>query len=129
MGVFGGRLVRLLADLPMLELLIGGRNLAAAQVFCTGYVGQSTLRPLQVDRQQLATALQAERPDLVVDASGPFQDYGEHRYTAIEACIAAGIDYLDFADAADFVFGVSQYDEQARRPASTCCPASAASRY
>lgn len=62
----------------------------------------------------LATALQAERPDLVVDASGPFQDYGEHRYGAIEACIAAGIDYLDFADAADFVFGVSQYDAQAR---------------
>lgn len=113
-GVFGGRLVRLLADLPMLELLIGGRNLAAAQAFCTGYVGQSTLRPLQVDRQQLATALQAERPDLVVDASGPFQDYGEHRYGAIEACIAAGIDYLDFADAADFVFGVPQYDAQAR---------------
>lgn len=113
-GVFGGRLVRLLADLPMLQLLIAGRNLAAAQAFCDSYVGHSTLRPLQVDRQQLATALQAERPDLVVDASGPFQDYGEHRYGAIEACIAAGIDYLDFADAADFVFGVSQYDVQAR---------------
>lgn len=113
-GVFGGRLVRLLADLPMLELLIGGRNLVAARAFCASYVGQSTLRPLQVDRQQLATALQTERPDLVVDASGPFQDYGEHRYGAIEACIAAGIDYLDFADAADFVFGVSQYDAQAR---------------
>ena len=113
-GVFGGRLVRLLADLPMLELLIGGRNLTAAQAFCASYVGQSTLRPLQVDRQRLATALQAERPELVVDASGPFQDYGEHRYGAIEACIAAGIDYLDFADAADFVFGVSQYDARAR---------------
>lgn len=113
-GVFGGRLVWLLSDLPMLEVLVAGRTLAAAQAFCTAYVGQSVLRPLQVDRQQLAAALQAERPDLVVDASGPFQDYGAQRYAAIEACIAAGIDYLDFADAADFVFGVSQYDAQAK---------------
>ncbi|WMJ69995.1 SDR family oxidoreductase [Stenotrophomonas sp. 24(2023)] len=113
-GVFGGRLARLLADLPALELLIGGRNLAAAQAFCQGYTGQPRVRALQVDRQQLAPVLHAERPDLVVDASGPFQEYGAHRYSAVEACIAAGIDYLDFADAADFVFGVSQYDEQAR---------------
>ncbi|MEG0186268.1 MAG: DUF4166 domain-containing protein [Stenotrophomonas sp.] len=113
-GVFGGRLVRLLSDLPMLEVLVAGRTLAAAQAFCAAYAGQPVLRPLQVDRQQLAAALQAERPDLVVDASGPFQDYGAQRYAAIEACIGAGIDYLDFADAADFVFGVSQYDAQAK---------------
>ncbi|AWH54173.1 saccharopine dehydrogenase [Stenotrophomonas sp. ESTM1D_MKCIP4_1] len=113
-GVFGGRLVQLLADLPQLQLLVAGRTLAAAEAFCAGYRGQSTLRPLQVDRQQLAQALQAERPDLVVDASGPFQDYGSQRYAAIEACIAAGIDYLDFADAADFVSAVPQFDAQAR---------------
>ncbi|AWH22221.1 SDR family oxidoreductase [Stenotrophomonas sp. ZAC14D2_NAIMI4_6] len=113
-GVFGGRLVRLLADLAQLELLIAGRTLAAAQAFCATHQGQPRVRPLQVDRRQLAPVLQAERPDLVVDASGPFQDYGEHRYSAVEACIAAGIDYLDFADAADFVFGVSAYDAQAR---------------
>lgn len=113
-GVFGGRLVRLLADLAQLELLIAGRNLAAAQAFCATHQGQPRVRPLQVDRRQLVPVLQAERPDLVVDASGPFQDYGEHRYSAVEACIAAGIDYLDFADATDFVFGVSAYDAQAR---------------
>lgn len=113
-GVFGGRLVQLLADLPQLELLVAGRTLAAAEAFCTAYRGQSTLRPLRVDRQQLVPTLQAERPDLVVDASGPFQDYGSQRYAAIEACIAAGIDYLDFADAADFVSGVPQFDAQAR---------------
>ncbi|HBS55254.1 MAG TPA: saccharopine dehydrogenase, partial [Stenotrophomonas sp.] len=72
------------------------------------------VRPLRVDRQELAPTLLAEGPDLVIDASGPFQEYGSQRYAAIEACIAAGIDYLDFADAADFVFGVSQFDAQAR---------------
>ncbi|WP_369040262.1 SDR family oxidoreductase [Stenotrophomonas maltophilia] len=113
-GVFGGRLVHLLADLAELELLVAGRHLPAAQAFCSRYEGASRLRPLQVDRQRLAPVLQAERPDLVVEASGPFQAYGAHRYGAIEACIAAGIDYLDFADAADFVSGVSRYDAQAR---------------
>ena len=30
------------------------------------------------------------------------------------ACIAAGVHYLDFSDAADFVFGVQQFDGQAK---------------
>jgi hypothetical protein len=113
-GVFGGRLARLLADLPAVELLIGGRNLAAATAFCNVFAGQARVRPLQLDRRALAPTLQQEQPDLVVDASGPFQAYGADGYAAVEACIGAGIDYLDFADAADFVAGVGRYDAQAR---------------
>lgn len=113
-GVFGGRLARLLSDLPGLELLICGRNLEAATAFCADYVGAPQVRPLKVDRQRIEPVLQAERPDLLVDASGPFQDYGAHPYRVIEACIAARISYLDFADAADFVFGVAQFDAAAR---------------
>ncbi|MCF7750987.1 DUF4166 domain-containing protein [Bacillus subtilis subsp. subtilis] len=113
-GVFGGRLARLLADLPGIELLICGRNLDAATAFCAGYVGTPVLRPLRADRHHIAPLLQAHRPDLLVDASGPFQEYGERPYRVIEACIAARISYLDFADAADFVFGVAQFDAQAR---------------
>lgn len=113
-GVFGGRLARLLADLPDIELLICGRTLAAATAFCDSYTGTPLVRPLQADRQHIAPLLQAHRPDLLVDASGPFQDYGEHPYSVIEACIAARIPYLDFADAADFVFGVAQFDAQAK---------------
>lgn len=113
-GVFGGRMARLLADLTDIELLICGRNLAAAQAFCAAYVGAPRVRPLAVDRQHIHAALQAEQPDLVVDVSGPFQEYGAHRYGVIEACIAAGIDYLDFADATDFVLGVAQFDARAR---------------
>ncbi len=113
-GVFGGRLVRLLADLNGLELLICGRNLAAAQAFCDTTPCAPRLRPLRVDRTAIASVLDSERPDLVVDASGPFQDYGDHGYNVIEACIAARIPYLDFADGADFVSGVSRYDAAAR---------------
>lgn len=113
-GVFGGRLARLLCDIPQLELLICGRDLRKAQAFCAAYAGAARVLPIELDRNAISGALSRYLPDLVVDASGPFQDYGAQRYAVIEACIAAGIDYLDFADAADFVFGVSQFDARAR---------------
>lgn len=113
-GVFGGRLVELLSDVAEVELIIAGRDLSRADAFCTKYVGRAWVRPLRLDRHDIAESLHAERPSLVVDASGPFQDYGDNRYGVIEACIAAGVDYLDFADAADFVFGVAALDEHAK---------------
>lgn len=113
-GVFGGRLAELLADISEAEILVCGRNLARAEAFCAGYRGQARVRPLGLDRRDIAAGLRLHAPDLVVDASGPFQDYGVGRHGVISACIAAGIDYLDFADAADFVFGVTQFDAQAK---------------
>ena len=61
-GVFGGRLVQLLADLPQLELLVAGRTLAAAQAFCADYRGEARVRPLRVDRQELASTRRRARP-------------------------------------------------------------------
>ena len=113
-GVFGGRLANLLCDIDGLELIICGRSLSRAQTFCAAYHGAARVHPLQLDRLRLSEGLRAENPDLVVDASGPFQEYGADRYRTIETCIAAGVDYLDFADGADFVFGVSQFDERAK---------------
>ncbi len=112
-GVFGGRLAELLSDLPTLELLICGRTLSRAEAFCSRFRGRALARPLALDRADIVAGLLAQKPDLVVDASGPFQDYGAHRYRVITACIDACVDYLDFADAADFVFGVPQFDQQA----------------
>lgn len=114
-GVFGGRLAELLSNITGAELLICGRNLSAAKTFCSRYKGQASCYSFQLDRREIADGLSRLKPDLVVDASGPFQDYGVNRYSVISACIAAKINYLDFADAADFVFGVSQFDEQAKR--------------
>jgi Domain of unknown function (DUF4166)/Saccharopine dehydrogenase NADP binding domain len=114
-GVFGGRLVHLLSDLPQLTLVICGRSRAKAEAFCADYAGSAKAVSLVLDRRDIASALVEQQPDLVVDASGPFQDYGNDRYQIIEACIEAGVNYVDFADAADFVFGVSQFDERARQ--------------
>lgn len=113
-GVFGGRLVELLADCERLELLICGRSLEKAERYCASFKGVAEVVPLQLDRLNINSALTAHRPDLVVDASGPFQDYGDQEYRVVEACIDARVNYLDFADAADFVFGVSQFDARAR---------------
>lgn len=113
-GVFGGRLAELLADQQEVELLICGRDLARAEAFCARYIGHARVHPAALDRADIVAGLDNHKPDLVVDASGPFQDYGTDGYRVISACIDAGIDYLDFADAADFVFGVSQFDAQAQ---------------
>ncbi|MGI9422733.1 MAG: saccharopine dehydrogenase NADP-binding domain-containing protein, partial [Hyphomicrobiaceae bacterium] len=113
-GVFGGRLAELLSDVATVEIVICGRSLARAEAFCSEYRGLAVVRPLQLSRDDIEQGLRAERPDLVVDASGPFQAYGEKKYNVIKACITSGIDYLDFADAADFVFGVSRFDAEAK---------------
>jgi hypothetical protein len=52
-------------------------------------------------------------PDLVVDASGPFQAYGDP-YRIVRAALARGTSYLDLADGADFVEGIAQFDGVAR---------------
>ena len=91
-GGFGARLSnRLAADGH--HILVGGRSRGKAEAFCAG---AERLEPLQIDRNRdVAMVLAQARPDLVVDAAGPFQ--GSH-YAIPEACIAAGIPYLDLAD-------------------------------
>lgn len=113
-GTFGGRLARLLADEARLTLIIAGRSLERAERFCATFEGAATAVPARLDRSALAE-LPALRPDLVVDASGPFQLYGPKPYAAVIACLAAGIPYVDLADGREFVAGIAPYDRAARQ--------------
>ncbi|MER8953084.1 DUF4166 domain-containing protein [Mesorhizobium sp. M0833] len=115
-GTFGGRTVELLEGEPRLILFVAGRSLAKADAYCNRRAPTAArLQPALFDRDgDLAAQLAAFEPDIVVDASGPFQAYGEGRYRLIEACIARRINYLDLADGSDFVAGVSAFDEAAR---------------
>ena len=113
-GVFGGRLAELLSDCGQLTLMIAGRTERKAVAFCERYKGAATVIPLGLDRVDIAKALAVHKPDIVIDASGPFQDYGDDPYIVPRACIAAKVDYMDFADAADFVFGISELDDDAK---------------
>ncbi len=114
-GVFGGRLAQLLRDGPGLELLIAGRDGDRARAFAAALGGSATATPLQLDRRDIAPALARDRPNLVVDASGPFQAYGKDPYLVPRAAIAAGVPYLDLADGAGFVAGIGVLDDLARK--------------
>lgn len=115
-GTFGGRLAQLLADENRLTLLIAGRSLEKAREFCAGLNARATLVPQTFDRNgDVESALRQLAPDLVVDASGPFQVYGDNPYRVVEACLALGVSYLDLADSSTFVDGISRFDERARQ--------------
>ncbi|MCK0129201.1 SDR family oxidoreductase [Erythrobacter sp. F6033] len=113
-GVFGGRLAQLLRDVPDLRIFIAGRDGEKARKFCSSIKGQAKFEPVAIDRRDIGAALSEIEPDLLVDATGPFQQYGSNPYSVVEACIDARVNYLDFADGADFVFGVSKYDDAAK---------------
>jgi hypothetical protein len=114
-GVFGGRLAGLLADEARLTLIIAGRSPSKAQAFCEALPPGAGREAAQFDRDgDLATQLSALKPDVVVDASGPFQVYGDEPYRLVQASIAAGAHYMDLADGADFVSGISAFDGQAK---------------
>ncbi len=114
-GVFGGRLAELLSDVADMEIVISGRSQAKADAFCQALTGEAKFTPFAMDRNDLAVHLANLRVDFVVDASGPFQDYGDAQYDVVETCIQMGVHYLDFADAADFVFGISKFDAAAKQ--------------
>jgi hypothetical protein len=115
-GTFGGRLVHLLEHDPRLTLLVGGRSWTKAHEFCSARkAAKARLVPAQFDRNgDVGHQLDILRPDILVDASGPFQAYGDRPYALIEACIAHSVHYLDLADGSDFVAGVSAFDNAAR---------------
>ncbi|MEO8530916.1 MAG: saccharopine dehydrogenase NADP-binding domain-containing protein, partial [Deltaproteobacteria bacterium] len=113
-GVFGGRLIELLADRSDLTILVAGRTLRAADAFVTRYRGTSKLIAIAGDRSAPDALLDTHKPQIVIDASGPFQTYGDDPYALPRAAISRGIDYFDFADGADFVDGFGALDELAK---------------
>jgi Domain of unknown function (DUF4166)/Saccharopine dehydrogenase NADP binding domain len=114
-GTFGRRLAQLLTNDSQLTLVIAGRSLAKAQRLCAELLSVGTVIPAELDRaRDLEPQLRAIAPNLVVDASGPFQAYGENPYRVVEAAIALGIHYIDLSDGADFVRGIARFDQAAR---------------
>lgn len=112
-GGFGRRLVTLLLESGEAEVYVAGRSYAKAEALCT--TAPQRLRPVVLDRASDCRAiLEDVRPDMVVDAAGPFQIYGNRPYRLVEDCIALGIDYADLSDGREFVCGVSDLDAAAR---------------
>ena len=114
-GKFGGQLAELLCDETRLTLIIAGRSQAKAFSFCQKLPPGADREGAAVDRDgDVETRLKEIAPDIVVDASGPFQAYGDDPYRVAKAALAAGCHYVDFADGSNFVHGIGQFDEAAR---------------
>ncbi len=114
-GTFGGRLARLLAADRRFCIIIAGRSLDQAAAFCSTLPDGAERLPLAFDRDgDIEAGLDEARPDLVIDAAGPFQLYGDDPYRLARACIERGSSYADLADSADFVSGIAELDIAAR---------------
>ncbi len=107
-GGFGARLSRRLARAGW-QVIIAGRNLDSAERLARVLPNAVAVK---ADRNSdLRALLDAHRPQLLIDAAGPFQGSG---YQVAKACLKAGIAYLDLADARDFVSGSLVLDARAR---------------
>jgi hypothetical protein len=114
-GVFGSRLALLLASDARVGLIIAGRSLESARAFCAALPAGAARMAMAFDRDgDVDAQLASIRPDLVVDASGPFQAYAGDIYKLVRASIAIGADYMDLADSSEFVAGIGAFDAAAR---------------
>ncbi|MDX8347654.1 DUF4166 domain-containing protein [Cognatiyoonia sp. IB215446] len=108
-GVFGSRLVDLL-DRDEHQVVVAGRSQAKADAFVDG----RDLEVIVCDRAGDLSPIWDAKPDIVVDAAGPFHAYGNDPYLLARGCIANGAHYLDLADDPAFCTGISQLDAAAK---------------
>lgn len=114
-GIFGGRLCEILAANPGVTLVVAGRSLAKSRELSRKLTQGAIVHAALIDRDgELQSQLTSIKPNLVIDASGPFQSYGKDTYRVIQACLACDASYMDFADGSDFVNAVHQFDQQAK---------------
>lgn len=106
-GVFGSRLARLLRR-------DGHTVCLAARRAATALAAEIGADCMVFDRADDPAALFEGAPDVLVDAAGPFQAYGDDPYRLARAAIAAGVNYIDLSDDADFTTGISDLDAEAR---------------
>jgi len=111
-GEFGGRLAQLLLR-DGFSVVIAGRNFNKAQKFCDANGGT----PLKLDIATDLHLIDALGADVVVDAAGPFQSYGEddRRYHLARKALQSGAHYLDLSDDGEFSYGISCLDALAKR--------------
>lgn len=93
-----------------LELILAGRSFSKAQAACDGLTGAATFSPMQLDRNTLKLDF---KPDLIVDASGPFQSYDGS--PVVKYCLQNNIPYADISDDGAFVDDVMSKDIAAKR--------------
>jgi Saccharopine dehydrogenase NADP binding domain len=110
-GNFGKRIAQLLTRHGIAVIITGRDAVKAAELVKSLPRGlaESVAFDVNVD---LSRQLNLLRPDVVINTCGPFQNAD---YSVAQACIAAGIHYIDLADGRDFVAGITELDADARK--------------
>jgi hypothetical protein len=113
-GAFGRRVAERLARMAGIEVMVAGRDLANAEA-CAAELARSAkarVVPARLDGETIgANDLVEMRPAVLINATGPYQGQD---YRLARACIAAGVHYLDLADASGFVTGIGALDAEAK---------------
>jgi len=109
-GNFGRRLIRSLLANSSHSITIAGRSELKATSFCQKLNQEFGLTikhtQLNVLTSKLDPIIAQHKPDIVVNASGPFQEQqGQRQYAVARACISAGCHYIDLCDSREFVAG------------------------
>ena len=118
-GTFGTRISRELAKDKGIHVIIGGRDRVRGEGLARSIRRDTPESEVQavtcdIDGPSFPQELRALRANAVVNTCGPFQ----HRdYRVVEACIRAGIHYIDLADARDYVTGFTKLDALAQQQA------------
>lgn len=114
-GVFGSRLVEGLAATTDLIIICAGRDRRRSEALAAEVRLRhpaARIETATIDVRTVTSAdLLASGASIIVDASGPFQGAEPH---LAKAAIAARIDYLDLADARDFVARFPALDGEAK---------------
>lgn len=114
-GFFGSRLVTRLARQSGLHIVLAGRSSSAARELAESLAPEASSslshEALDVMAPGLADRLKALAVNVLIHTSGPFQGQD---YRVAQACVQAGVHYVDLADGRDFVCGIQALDAQAR---------------
>ena len=110
-GNYGGYVARSLADDPAIQLIITGRSNDTARAAADALGAHNCAKAGAYDLAGPPEALAALRPDLVINAVGPYHDQG---YAVARAAIGCRAHYCDLADAREFVCGIGVLDQQAK---------------
>lgn len=111
-GNFGRRLIRSLLANSSHSITIAGRSTQKAARFCQQLKQEfnHNVNHTQLDvlSSKLHLTFKQHKPDIVVNASGPFQEQQRQReYAVARACITVGCHYIDLCDSREFVTGFS----------------------
>jgi hypothetical protein len=109
-GNFGAHIASKLARDAVCEVVVGGRDASKARAFAARIGAESA--SIDIGAPDLAARLARLRADLVISTAGPFQ---RQDYRVARATLAAGAHYVDIADGREFVCGIVDLDEEARR--------------